>query len=469
MNNKELFKQAILDAKSVRDAALANAKKTLEESLTPQLQSMLAKKLQEMESGEDLDESEEVDESVDQSGLDEELDLDEVLAELELDETTSTELKENYGDQGNRGFNQTTATVREEEEDDFSSEEEPESDDDGDTDEPEDDFNAPEPEGGEEGISDEESISNLTVGDIKDLLRDVIASELAGSEGDAVDGDMSSPDDLGGEPGPEMGAGMHDEVNPEGGSETEDEDIDLDEFLSELEQVHENDDIDEHKFGSKEFRKVSASKMHENDEIDEHKFGSKEFRKVSASKMHENDEVDEGKFGNAVKKVGSGIKNVADKAKKFYKDEVSPSTVKKGGKYFGKSVSHETNPFAESQELNEAIKTIKTLRKELNEVNLLNAKLLYVNKVFKAKNLTEAQKAKVIITFDKANSVNEAKLIYTTLIESFNGVKSTNKKPIAESRGFASKPAGVAPTKNAIVDSNVERWQFLAGIKKTQL
>ena len=58
-------------------------------------------------------------------------------------------------------------------------------------------------------------------------------------------------------------------------------------------------------------------------------------------------------------------------------------------------------------ELNEAINVIKTLKSELNEVNLLNAKLLYVNKLFRNKNLTETQKVKVINSFDKAESVKE--------------------------------------------------------------
>ena len=49
MANKDLFKQAIAEAKSVREAAIANAKEALEESLTPHLKDMLAAKLQEMD------------------------------------------------------------------------------------------------------------------------------------------------------------------------------------------------------------------------------------------------------------------------------------------------------------------------------------------------------------------------------------------------------------------------------------
>jgi prolyl oligopeptidase PreP (S9A serine peptidase family) len=113
-------------------------------------------------------------------------------------------------------------------------------------------------------------------------------------------------------------------------------------------------------------------------------------------------------------------------------------------------------------ELNEAIKVIETLKSELNEVNLLNAKLLYVNKLFRSKTLTESQKVKVINAFDRAESVKEVKNIFETIKDA---VTTETKKPVNESRSFASKAAGVAPQK-PIVESNdfVARMQKLAGI-----
>ena len=60
MSNKDLLKQAIAEAKTIREAAIANAKEALEETLTPHLKEMLAQKLQEME---DLEE-ETVDETL---------------------------------------------------------------------------------------------------------------------------------------------------------------------------------------------------------------------------------------------------------------------------------------------------------------------------------------------------------------------------------------------------------------------
>jgi len=117
-------------------------------------------------------------------------------------------------------------------------------------------------------------------------------------------------------------------------------------------------------------------------------------------------------------------------------------------------------------ELNEAYSTIETLRTQLAEVNLLNAKLLYVNKLFKANNLTEAQKLKVVEALDEATNVKEAKLVFNTLKESF---ESTGlKKNITEGFGYASKATG-APAKKKILteqaDETVARFQKLANIK----
>ena len=119
------------------------------------------------------------------------------------------------------------------------------------------------------------------------------------------------------------------------------------------------------------------------------------------------------------------------------------------------------------EELKEAYSAISTLKTELNEINILNAKLLYSNKIFKAKNLTESQKAKVLNAFDKATTVKEVKLVFETLSE---GLNSKAKKSISEGViGSASKATNAPKTsKQPIVESNemVNRFQKLAGIIK---
>ena len=113
------------------------------------------------------------------------------------------------------------------------------------------------------------------------------------------------------------------------------------------------------------------------------------------------------------------------------------------------------------EELEEANSTIEELRHSLQEVNLLNAKYLYMNKLFKSKTLTESQKVKVINALDRATSVTEVKNTFETLKESFE-----SKKQLKESIGFASQAAGVAPKQPIIEQDNMmSRWQKLAGIK----
>ena len=128
-----------------------------------------------------------------------------------------------------------------------------------------------------------------------------------------------------------------------------------------------------------------------------------------------------------------------------------------------KSVSNQTEKRSDSSvELEEAYKTIKTLKSELNEINLLNAKLLYTNKIFKSKNLNESQKVKVLSSFDKATTVGEVKLVFETLNE---GIK-VKPNLIKENLGRASKGTVTPNVKKPIVESNDAflRMQKLAGI-----
>ena len=74
----DLLKEAIADAKAVRETALANAKMALEEAFTPQLKSMLSAKLKEDEFGEGEDEEE--------FGGEEEIPAEDPFAEPEVEE-----------------------------------------------------------------------------------------------------------------------------------------------------------------------------------------------------------------------------------------------------------------------------------------------------------------------------------------------------------------------------------------------
>jgi hypothetical protein len=384
MTNQELFKQAIADAKSVRDAAVANAKAALEETFTPKIMSMLSAKLNELED-DSVEEGKEVEEEgygkeegmetsqnyeagqqkpEESYGL-EETELDEILAQLEAEEKGKQEEGKEEVEEGKKEVEE---AKKEEEskkveesltvEADDESEEADETEDD--------DAEEAESEGDDE-------VTELTVDELKDIIRDVLKDVLASDE------------TAGEESGEELDLTA---VGDEAGAdeeEIEDDSISLEELLAELDK---EDDA----------KKVEEAK----------------------------EEVEEGK-----KEVEEAKKEEVEEAKK---------------------------------DLEEAIKTIKALQVELNEVNLLNAKLLYTNKIFKSKSLNEAQKVKVLKTLDKAVNVKEAKAIFETLSETLN---SKTKSSIKESVGFASKAVGVAPSQPIVEgDSAIRRMQQLAGIIK---
>jgi len=377
--NRDLLKEAIADAKAVKDMAIANAKAALEESFTPQLKSMLSAKLQEMEEEAELeedfgkfsDDGENPDSSMFKKALDEEGELEE---ELNLDELLN-ELNE------------------EEEEEDMESEESEES---------------------EEKEGEPLDLEDMTDEDLKKMIEDVIADMMSSGELDLEAGEGEESEEM--EPEMEMGE--------------EEEEINLDELLAEIATLEEDEMEDE-------------GMMYEEEELDED-YGN---IAVSMSEFLPAILAAFGVVGAAaastiaqIKKAKSKgeVKNIIDKVKSEAKPEVS-------------------------EELSEAYSTIESLRKDLNEVNLLNAKLLYTNKIFKAKNLTESQKINVLGMFDKATTVKETKLVFETLSE---GLK-TKPTSLKENLGSASKTLGTTNTKQPIVESDpmVARFQKLAGIK----
>jgi len=116
------------------------------------------------------------------------------------------------------------------------------------------------------------------------------------------------------------------------------------------------------------------------------------------------------------------------------------------------------------KELQEAYRTVKKLNSIINEVNLLNAKLLYTNKLFRNFELNESQKMKVIENFDRAGNTREVKLVFSTLAESFNRPR-TKKKMVKES--YASKPVRTTAPAKPILNEGFElanRWKKLAGL-----
>jgi hypothetical protein len=362
MANNDLLKEAIADAKSVKETAIANAKLALEEAFTPHLKSMLSAKLEEMDKddvdeGYDKYEEDDVKEEMDskddvkeEKEEVEEINLDELLAELELDEDARTDAEE-------EGYKDGMKDEKEDLKEDDRTDAEEEGFLDGEKDEKED----------MDDKDDEEiDLEDMSEDDLKGFIEDVIKDLVADGTIEAGDEAMEDEEDV----------------------------VDMDD-MEDMEDI----DIDV--------------------------------------------EIDEAKVDDLDEEMSKKEKAEGDDRKKD--DKIEGET--------------------EKMRFKEAIDEINALKVEVNEVNLLNAKLLYTNKIFKAKNLSEGKKVKVLKAFDKATTVKEAKFIFETLNE---GVISSKSSPmINEVKGSASRATGIiSEAKKPIIESNdvYDRMRKLAGL-----
>ena len=381
----DLLKDAIADAKAVRETALENAKIALEEAFTPRLQSMLSKKIQseiEVDEGEHEDD-EDVEERMD--------DEDEVEERSKM-RRDGDEIE----DEGMHG-------------------------------------------------DDEDEVDEMR-GDDKD---DVDESDIIEIDGVKYAPVVSEEDEDEMEEGEERGK-----------DDDMDEDLDLDEILKELdeEEVNEEEEIDE-------IEEVDEDV----DEIEENDVSSGIGKSDNAHDKKSGDSTDIGKAGKAKHESVEAIseeEDDEDKKDESVEEDIDLEEIVKALSE-EEDDDEEKNEVAELQsELDEHRNVVKYLRSKLNEVNLLNAKLLFTNKLFRSYGLNNDQKMKVVETFDRAHNLREVKLVYSTLAESF-GSKQT-KTEIKESKGSASKPvASTKSEKQEVISEGHElrdRFKKLAGI-----
>ena len=359
MTNRDLLKEAIADAKAVKEVAITNAKAALEEAFTPHLKEMFEKKMMDMEEDEDEMKNEATE------AHDDDKELEELLKELEGSEDEVHEAED-----------------AEEEESEDEAEEAEEEDED------------------EEEV--EIDLEDMTEEDLKKFIEDVVDEMIEAGELEA---------------GHE---GMEDEAGA----------------------------MEEPEMGPEEMPAEEEAPMMEN---------KKTLKEVSMSV----DILDLilGTLGTLGGIIGGAFAKASYDEKREAAKKLAQAIQSGEGDEEGKS---NEMPAMEA-ELTEAINTINVLKSELSEINLLNSKLLYTNKIFKAKNLTESQKVKVLTAFDKAETVKEVKLVFETLNE---GLEKANKKELVrENKGFASKAIGVSP-KQPVVETNdmVNRFKKLAGL-----
>jgi len=416
MANSKLLKEAIADAKAVKETALANAKLALEEAFTPRLQSILSQKMRAEAEAEDMD-AEKVDEELSSDGIGSKTDAGYAetpgaMPTLDADTDLSVGVTKDGGKPEQAGTDYEKVA-------DISEEENP--------------------------FADQEGDKDAEIAELKARL-----AELEGE--DSEEEKMEGEDEMGMDD-----MGMDSEMDSD--DEESDDDMDLEAIIRELEAQLDG--------GEEE----TATEGEETPEEDPNAAQIAELKRQLAELEGEDseEEMPAATEGKSVKKEN-------------YTDGAEAGTDKDGEKVIDlEEILREmeadmtddasADDSEKEAELNEAYKTIKSLQKTINEVNLLNAKLLFANKLFRAHNMTNEQKVKVIETLDRTNSVREVKLVYSTLAENFKYSISNKSTKKSISEGIASKvtkSTKPAQSKQVIAENTdfSDRFKKLAGIIK---
>ena len=429
----DLLKDAIADAKAVRETALANAKIALEEAFTPRIQSMLSDKIQNELEGDEA--AEEAPVEGEEPEAEEE---PEIAAEPEIGEEPLVAQDEVPGDE----FSEPEAEIPAEEEPLVAQDEVPG-----------DEFSEPEAEEGvieingvkyapvvseedeeefEAPVEEQEDEDEL---DLESILREL--------EDEAEEGEIEEDYAEG-----EVGDGLSsDEAETADEAELAENDVSSDIGDGDNKVADAAADSSDVGQGSEEPASADAPAAgHENDE-DEEVDDLVEVNGVTYSKVQEEDDYD-------------------------VEEDIDLEEILKALSEGDDEEDAEAQAEAVSKlqsELKEHRDVVKYLRSKLNEVNLLNAKLLFTNKLFRAHGLNNEQKLKVVETFDRAKNLREVKLVFSTLAESFGSRTTSTSKPIKESKGSASK--AIASTKPKSTPKVIEegfdmkkRFQKLANI-----
>ena len=416
----DLLKDAIADAKAVRETALANAKLALEEAFTPRIQSMLSQKIQ--SEIEDEDEVADADEMAHEEGEDhDEEEAPEVAVEPEEGE----------------------------EEDEIASDEMSHEGEDHDEVEDEDEM-AHEVEDEDEGYDESKVI------EIDGVKYAPVVSEEEEDEDEAMheeeDEDEGYSEDL------DLEAVL---AELEGDTVNEEEEEDEDEGMKEGEEKEDKDEVDEEVNENDVSSEIGASDNKLKPEAGD-------SSKIGQGPEGEGKDKESGKEDENLEVVDDLTEDLdLEEVLKALTEEEDEDEMKKEEEEKDEKMDEEVKSLR--ADIEEHRNVVKYLRGKLNEVNLLNAKLLFTNKLFRNFGLSNEQKLKVVETFDRATNLREVKLVFSTLAESFgNKVASKPSKPIKESKGSSSKPvASTKPKTEEVISEGFdmkERFQKLAKI-----
>jgi len=403
MASSKLLKEAIADAKAVRETALANAKIQLEEAFTPRLKSMLSQKLR--AEAEDMADDKEED-----------------AEKMEEDYSSSNIGAGNGGTTSGQNNKKPT------------------------------EHNA----GAEDelGAADVTSTSKKPEAEVEDYTFEKSISEANGEEEDLASGDVkfaTEADEFGGEDHAEPDAdNAGGESDYDADNQQSEDDLDLEAIIKELEQELHGGEDEDNIDGSEYDAMGHDQNDMETESADEVDVAMHADKPDAVIAQNESDDKDEDDEEMNIEEIIKELEE-EEKAEEEEKEKVEETKVLKA-------------------ELAEAISVIKTLKSTINEVNLLNAKLLFSNKLFRSYNLTNEQKSKVIDSLDRTTNVREVKLVYSTLAESMKFSSQSPKKVVKTmAEGTTRVQNSTKPSDSQIISEGTtyaNRFKELAGILK---
>ena len=380
MAKSDLLKEAIADAKAVKETALANAKIALQEAFQPRIKSML------------------------ETELIGELEDDEMGMEEPMDDMAAEPAMDDMGD-----------------------------------------------EMGDEGEA-------MDVGDIEidtDMDGEIdFTGDIMSKPGMDAEPEMDMEPEMDAEPEMDMDAAMGDDMGDELG---------IEEIIRELEEDLESEGM------SYEEKDMENEMVTEDETVDEMYSADKRGTDYIGDREDNIRVNEDSSIDDLIEAILAEEED--DKEKKDGKHDTDKKKVNAAGENEDEDGKKESHCESVKEALGEAYDTVGHLKSVINEVNLLNAKLLYTNKLFRNFDLNEGQKMKVIENFDRAGNTREAKLVFATLAESFHKPKR-GKKIVKESKSMASKPvSSTAPSKETtqVLTEGFEqanRWKKLAGLIK---
>jgi hypothetical protein len=391
----DLLKQAIADAEAVRETAVANAKLVLEESITPQIRDMIARRLRvEAENADhDTDEKEELEEEV----------VEETADEVnEAEHESATEKPHEDG----------------------------------------------EAVGGADFPADS---STVGAGDNKEPSDDSFDKSGIGDGGENVEDNSTD---------------WYDDWS--------ESDFDLDEVIRELEEdinaLSEKDNNDEDDVSDEEEAAIGHAvgkhekEMHE-EEDEEHLSQKDPHAHAKAGLKMDGADADM----HSSEEDGDEELDLEAILRELEAEDSDEDDMAQGNGHDNDSHKMAAELARFKSDLDEYKEAVKILRSRLQEVNLLNAKLLYTNKMFRKDTLTNEQKVRIVESFDRATTTREVKLVYTALVENLATAAKTfnasRKKVVAEGLASKATPTTAPKSKEVIVENTVaKRLQQLAGI-----